>query len=130
MNLSKLTTSDLLNYSTILENIVATNREIQREMLQAVSGDFCTKKEIEKIHAKSVSALEEADNIYSQVQKELDMRVKKDLGMKFGVTRSQSIIKEFDMFVHNRQMDLDAAAARRISKETVNNLSIVEDDNP
>lgn len=135
MKLENLTTSDLLNYSTILENIITTNLDIQSEMSRAVSGDFCTKKEIEKMYSKSVGAKEEADTVYAEIQKELDMRTKKDLGMKFGIRRSQSIIKEFDSFVNNRnnekqtQASDDEEAAKRISEETVNNLSIVKDDN-
>lgn len=134
MNLSKLTTSDLLNYSTIMENIISTNLDIQMEASRAVTGGFCTDKEIEKMYSKSVDAKEEADTIYEEIQKELDLRVKKDLGMKFGIRRSQSIIKEFDAFVAKKNNELEkqnqamADDAKRISEETVENLSIVKDD--
>jgi hypothetical protein len=135
MNLEKLTTSDLLNYSTILENIITTNIEIQGEAERAVSGGFCTKEEIEKIVYKSIDARTEADEIYAEVQKELDMRIKKDLGMKFGVRRSQSIIKEFDAFISAKNNAAEAENkklaedAKRISEENVSNLSIASDDN-
>ena len=98
MDLSKNSTSDLLAYSTILENIVNTNLDIQREMHDAVEKGFCTEKEIEKLYNKSIDAHSEADATYVEVQKELDMRMKRDLGMKFGIRRSQQIIKELDAF--------------------------------
>lgn len=136
MNLSKLSTSELLNYATILENIVTSNIGIQREMAEAVSGQFCTEKELEKIRNKSVDAKEEADEIYECIQKELDLRAKKDLGMKFGIRRTQTIVKELDAFARTKndafakEQEKLVLEAKRISEETVANLSIVkEDDN-
>lgn len=136
MNLAKLSTSELLNYATILENIVTSNIGIQREMAEAVSGQFCTEKELEKIRNKSIDAKEEADGIYESIQKELDLRAKKDLGMKFGIRRTQTIVKELDAFARTKneafakeQQKLEEEA-KRISEETIANLSIVkEDDN-
>ena len=136
MNLEKLSTSDLLNYASILENIVTSNIGIQREISEAISGQFCTEKEVEKILNKSKDAREEADGIYECIQKEIDLRVKKDLGMKFGVRRTQSIIKELDAFARTKndafakEQEKLVLEAKRISEETVANLSIVkEDDN-
>lgn len=133
MDLSKNSTSDLLAYSTILENIVNTNLDLQREMHDAVSKGFCTEKEIEKLHNKSIDAHSEADTAYVEIQKELDMRMKRDLGMKFGIRRSQSIIKEMDAFAAGKNEEfrkkakLQAEEAIRISKETEGNLSIAPD---
>lgn len=137
MNLSKLSTSELLNYATILENIVTSNIGIQREMAEAVSGQFCTDKEIEKIRNKSIDAKEEADGIYELIQKELDLRAKKDLGMKFGIRRTQTIVKELDAFARTKneafakEQEKLELEAKRISEETVANLSdyYTEDDN-
>lgn len=134
MDLSKNNTSDLLAYSTILENIVNTNLDLQREMHDAVAKGFCTEKEIEKLHNKSIDAHSEADTAYVEIQKELDMRIKRDLGMKFGIRRSQSIIKEMDAFAagkneeFRKKAQLQAKEALRISKETEGNLSIATDD--
>lgn len=89
----------LLAYSTILENIIQSNLEIQREMNNAAAEGYCTKEEVEKLYNKSVGALQEADGIYQEIQKELDLKMKSDLGIKFGIRKSQSIIKEFDAFV-------------------------------
>lgn len=125
MKLKDLSTSELLSYSVIMENIISTNLEIQREISEAVSGKFCTNKEIETIFNKSVDAKEEADTIYAGIQKELDLRSKRDLGMKFGIRRSQSIIKELDTFAKKRNAELMAQAqaetekAKAISEETI-----------
>lgn len=133
MDLSKNNTSDLLAYSTILENIVNTNLDLQREMHDAVNKGFCTQKEIEKLHNKSIDAHSEADAAYVDIQKELDMRMKRDLGMKFGIRRSQSIIKEMDAFAAGKNEEFrkkaqqQAEEAIRIAKETEDNLSIVPD---
>lgn len=134
MDLSKNSTSELLAYSTILENIINTNLTMQKEMHEAVAAGFCTDKEIEKLHNKSVDAHTEADIAYVEIQKELDMRMKRDLGMKFGIRRSQSIIKELDAFAAGKNADKLQLAkkqqeeALRISKETEGNLSIATDD--
>lgn len=134
MNLEKLSTSDLLNYATILENIVTSNTGLLREMAEAVSGQFCTEKEIGKIVNKSLDTKQEADEIYESIQKELDLRVKKDLGMKFGIRRTQSIIKELDAFARTKneafakEQRKSELEAKRISEETVSNLSIVKED--
>lgn len=135
MNLEKLSTGDLLNYSTVLENIITTNIGIQREISEAVSGQFCTNDEIAKIRNKSFDAQTEADGVYEEIQKELDLRVKKDLGLKFGIRRSQSIIKELDAFARNKNLENEKrqqgleSEAKRISEETVVNMSISRDDN-
>jgi predicted transcriptional regulator len=136
MNLEKLTNSDLLAYATILENIITTNISVQSEISKAVSGQFCSQEEIQKLYDKSVDAGQEADETYSKIQKELDLRVKRDLGMKYGITRSQSIIKELDAFSQRKSEDHRVAEeklkadAERIAEETANNLQIVTDDNP
>jgi hypothetical protein len=121
MNLSKLTTGELLNYSTILENIISSNLEIQREMQEAVAAEYVTKEEIESIYNKSVSAMNEADLAYTELQKELDLRTKKDLGLKFGIRRTQSIIKELDAFVRNKNLDKQQEEAQKT-------LQIAKDD--
>ena len=134
MDLSKNSTSELLSYSTILENIVNTNLDLQREMHDAVSKGFCTEKEIEKLHNKSIDAHTEADAAYVNIQKELDLRMKRDLGMKFGIRRSQSIIKELDAFAagknaeHMKLAEKQTQEAIEISKETEATMSIVSDD--
>jgi hypothetical protein len=135
MNLEKLSTGDLLNYSTILENIITTNIAIQREISEAISGKFCTAEEIAKINNKSFDAETEADKVYEEIQKELDLRVKKDLGLKFGIRRSQSIIKELDAFVRVKNSENEKIQnnlnleAKKISEETIANMSISKDDN-
>lgn len=134
MELSKISTSDLLAYSTILENIVNTNLTLQREMHEGVKAGFCTDNEIQKLHNKSVDAHSEADLKYVDIQKELDMRIKRDLGMKFGIRRSQAIIKELDAFAAGKNAEKIALVekqtkeALRLSKETEGNLSIATDD--
>lgn len=133
MDLSKNSTSELLDYSTILENIVNTNLTMQKEMHDAVAAGFCTEKEIEKLYNKSIDAHSEADATYVEVQKELDMRMKRDLGMKFGIRRSQQIIKELDAFAagkNDEKMKLvkkQQEEAIRITRETEGNLSIATD---
>ena len=134
MDLSKNSTSELLAYSTILENIVNTNLDLQREMHDAVSKGFCTEKEIEKLHNKSIDAHIEADVAYVSIQKELDLRMKRDLGMKFGIRRSQTIIKELDAFAagknaeHMKLAEKQTEEALKISKETKATMSIASDD--
>lgn len=134
MDLSKNSTSELLAYSTILENIINTNLDLQREMHDAVSKGFCTEKEIEKLHNKSIDAHTEADVAYVNIQKELDLRMKRDLGMKFGIRRSQSIIKELDAFAagknaeHMKLAEKQTQEAIEISKETEATMSIASDD--
>lgn len=136
MNLSKLGTQELLSYSTILENIISTNTQIQGEIKESVEKKFCTKEEIEPIFMKSVNAHEEADMIYAEIQKEIDLRAKKDLGMKFGIRRTQSIIKELDAFVvaKNNQFESEQKKqtedAIRLSQETTQDLKVVTDDQP
>jgi len=134
MNLSKLGAQELLSYSTIMENIITTNTQIQGEIKEAVEKNFCTKDEIEPIFTKSVNAHDEADELYAGIQKELDLRAKKDLGMKFGIRRTQSIIKELDAFVaaKNEQgrfaEEKRQEEAKRISAETASDLKVVKED--
>lgn len=134
MDFKKISTPELLSYSTILENIVTTNMGIQREIDNAVSGKLCTADEIEKVYHKSVDAGKEADEAYSEIQKELDLRMKRDLRMKFGIKRTQSIINEFDDFVSAKNNTLQEnqkaleEEAKKISEETITNLKVVQDD--
>lgn len=136
MKLAILTAAELLSYSTIMENIITTNIEIQGEIKEAVEKKFCTKDEIDTIFMKSLNAQQEADNVYSEIQKELDLRVKKDLGMKFGIRRTQSVIKELDAFVSAKNEQSRAAHqkidadALRIASETQADLKLVPDDKP
>jgi hypothetical protein len=133
MKLSTLAAAELLSYSTILENIITTNLQIQGEIKEAVEKGFCEKQAIEPIFMKSINAQDEADTIYEAIQKELDLRVKKDLGMKFGIRRTQSIIKELDAFVAGKNKESKAAQereqedAKRISSETIGDLKVVQD---
>jgi hypothetical protein len=135
MDFTKINTQELLSYSTILENIITSNMGIQREIQNAVSGQLCTREEMEKIYIKSLDSHKEADEAYSEIQKELDLRMKRDLRMKFGIKRTQSIINEFDDFVSKKNEQLQKEkqeldeSIKKIANETVANLKIVEDDN-
>jgi hypothetical protein len=131
MKIAQLSSTELLAYSTIFENIINTNLEIQREIHNAVSQGFATPKELEKILDKSVKAKEEADTLYEQIQIELDGRMKRDLNMKFGIRRSQSIIKEFDTFVDNRNSEIirEQQEQKKLAENTEGGLKKVEDDN-
>ena len=57
MNIS---TSELLSYTTILENMCNTNLELMGEINRMVQEGFCKKEEVEKTYAKSAKAYEEA----------------------------------------------------------------------
>ena len=133
MKLSNISTQELLSYSTILENIVTTNLSLISEINEAIIKGFCTKEKIQKILDKCSDSKCEADEVYAKIQKELDMRIKRDLGMKFGITRTQSVIKELDAFVIKtnqefaKQNEIDVANAKLISEETVQ-MNIVNDD--
>lgn len=134
MNFEKIGTQELLSYSTILENIISSNLEIQREINSALVEKKCTKEEVEKLYNKSSDSIQEADLAYSEIQKELDLRMKRDLRLKFGIKKTQSIITEFDAFVKKKtaedyeMLNGQTADAKRISEETLNNLKVVQDD--
>ncbi len=134
MKLEKLASTELLAYSTILENIITTNLGLQGEISESVQNGFCTKEDIEPIYTKSKNASEEADTIYSEIQKELDLRAKRDLGMKFGIRRTQTIIKELDAFVaktneeFRKAQEIQNVDAERIAAEVPADLKVIKDD--
>lgn len=137
MTVSKLSTTELLAYSTVFENVIHTNLEIQREVNNAVSQGFAKPEELEKIMHKSIQAKEEADEVYALIQKELDERMKRDLKIKFGIRRSQSIIREFDEFVRTKnkflqdefeESERNKKAERELLGEEAPSLKKVEDD--
>lgn len=128
MKLGLIPAGTLLAYSTVLENIIQSNLEIQREMNNAVSEGYCSKEEVDDIYSKSVSALQEADERYQEIQKELDLKMKSDLGTKYGIRRSQSIIKEFDAFVRMKNNDHESKRVEEASEEKVHQMEIVEND--
>lgn len=128
-----ISTSELLSYSTILENICTTHREIQREMVEGVNGGFVQQSEIQDFYDKSVKALKEADEKYVEVQKELDLRLKRDLKLQWGIRKSQGIINEFDAFVVRKNKELTdktnemVDSAKKIAQETLQNTGQPKD---
>lgn len=125
MKIEQIATPDLLAYSQILENLVTSNREIQREATEMVFGKHATQDELSPIMGKSIQALREADEKYIEIQKELDMRMKRDLGMNWGIRKSQAIIVEFEKFSVAKNEELLQKdqplieSAKRISEETI-----------
>ena len=100
MNIKEIDSQSLLAYANILENIINSSLEIARECTEAVSGGFVEKEEIDPFYKKAVQAGSEADAAYILVQKELDSRIKKQIGISFGIRKVQSLIKDFDTFVN------------------------------
>ena len=131
MNIS---TSELLSYSTILENLISGNLGLQAEISRAVTEGYCKKEEVEKIYGQSQKVSEEFDLKYKEIQKELDMRLKRDLRLSNGIKKSQSLLNEFDAFVakknkeHSEKDEQLIEAAKNISVETAANLKIAKDD--
>ena len=100
MNIREIDSQSLLAYANILENIINSNLEISRECTEAVSGGFVEKEEIEPFYKKAIQASYEDDEAYLLVQKELDSRIKKQIGISFGIRKTQNLIKDFDAFVN------------------------------
>lgn len=134
ISIMNISTPELLAYSTILEQIVNTNLEMMGEMSRAVTEGLCTKEEIQTLFSKSEKAKAEADETYVTVQKELDLRMKRDLGMKLGIRKTQALILEFDIFVTKKTNELyeqnkpALEAAAKIANETVQ-LNTIKNDN-
>ena len=100
MNIKEIDSQSLLAYANILENIINSSLEIARECTEAVSGGFVEKEEIDPFYKKAVQAGSEADAAYILVQKELDSRIRKQIGISFGIRKVQDLIKDFDAFVN------------------------------
>lgn len=100
MNIREIDSQSLLAYANILENIINSSLEIARECTEAVSGGFVEKEEIDPFYKKAVQAGSEADAAYILVQKELDSRIRKQIGISFGIRKVQALIKDFDAFVN------------------------------
>lgn len=98
MNIKEIDSQSLLAYANILENIINSGLEIARECTEAVSSGFVDKEEMESFYRKAVQASSEADTAYVIVQKELDLRIKKQIGITFGIRKVQALIKDFDAF--------------------------------
>lgn len=124
MNIS---TPELLAYSNILDNMFNTTLQISSEMSRAVQDGICTKEELEPIYQRMMKANAETFDKHEEVTKELDLRMKRDLGIKQGIRKVQSTIREFDTFVKNKQQEnshvasQDISDAARISLETIAN---------
>lgn len=133
MSKINIATSELLSYSTILENIIETSLKIQTEMSEAVANQVCTFDELTPLYDLSRESLLEAQEKYKTIQVELDYRIKKDLKMKLGIRKCQDTIIKFDTFIKNKQeenaraLQPDLEAVKRISEETNDNLKIVPD---
>lgn len=120
MNCKEIDSQSLLAYANILENLNNTSLEIARECSQAVSEGFATKEEVESFYNKALKAKEEADNAYLEIQKELDLRMKKQLGISFGIRKIQVLIKDFDAFVSKKSREHEEVREPE--------LAIVKDD--
>lgn len=115
--ITELSTPVLLGYSSVLENIMSTNLQLQREFSDAVTGGFATVEELNDLHNKSISANIEADRVYSEVQKELDLRLKRDLSMQYGIRFTHSIMKQLDQFVKDKNREHEQQTALKESQE-------------
>ena len=100
MNIKEIDSQSLLAYANILENIINSSLEIARECTEAVSGGVAEKEEVKSFYDKAVQASSEADAAYVLVQKELDSRIRKQIGISFGIRKVQALIKDFDAFVN------------------------------
>lgn len=105
MKFNLIGTSELLTYSTILENIITTNLSLQGEMKEAVDSGHCEVSELKHIFSKSENAAAQADEAYTLIQKELDLRMKRDLKVKLGIVTTKNLIKQLDDFVRNKNKD-------------------------
>lgn len=129
MNLSNLGTSDLISYSTILENIITTNNEIKYDIQKAIVEQFISAEEVEKLVSKIISYKTQADEKYADVQKELDLRLKRDLKIQNGIRSSQALIREYEDFIklknneYSEKQKATVSDIEKISEETVKNLS-------
>jgi hypothetical protein len=99
MKIKEVSSLELLAYSQVLENIIQTTGQILTEISKGVAEGMCTKEEVEKMYQTSIAAMQEADEKYVLVQKEMDVRIKSALGFSFGIRKVQKLIKDFDGFV-------------------------------
>lgn len=123
MNCKNIDSQSLLAYANILENLINSNVEILGECSRAVTEGFCEKEDVEKFALKAKAASEEADTAYQQIQKELDIRIKRDLGINLGIRKTQSLIKDFDAFVGMQSVRKEEEHLKSLSS-----MKKVEDD--
>lgn len=91
-----ISTENLMAYSTVLENIMETSRAIVVEANQAIQQRFAVKEDLDDIVQKCLSSMDSNRDIYVTIQKEIDARITRDLGIKMGIRFSQNLIKSFD----------------------------------
>lgn len=131
---TNISTTELLAYTTILENIITTNNQLINEAKDGIIKGFATENELEPIVKKCAISRDEAKGKYEEIQKELDMRMKRDLKMKMGIRKTQDTIREFDTFVFNKNNEIaekqkeTLEAIEEISKETIANMEVIKND--
>lgn len=137
MDYSKISTSELLAYSTILENIIHTCVSITNEADRAVVENIVKLEDFGNLGGEVRQSHELAKEKYEDIQKELDDRIKRDLRMPMAIRKVQSIIVKFEGIIHQKNMERAQSLegmeedALRIAGETkdVIPLNTKSDDN-
>lgn len=102
--MDKISTSELLAYTNVLENIVESNNMVVRESNSAILNNFGKKSDFEVVALKAVNLSNEAHKTLEKIQKVIDQRMNKNIGF-MGIRQTQKVIEDFHKIVEKLQKE-------------------------
>lgn len=105
MNLTNLSTSELYAYADILQDVIQSNNGVIHHSEEAIKHNFGKKSDFEEIIKEARSNILEAEPAFINIQKEMDLRLKKNFKVHKGIGTSQRLLKKLDTLVRSIHED-------------------------
>lgn len=124
-NLKKVPTADLLAYMNVLDNLIQSETGILNQCSQFIQTKKCAQEELQHIIDDTIISRKEALELSTDVQREIDLRMRNDIGLERGIRKAQSILAKFEHTINQLAKKEAENMEREYSK-----LKVEEDDNP
>lgn len=96
LKISDLETPRLLAYLNIIDNLQQGSTQIINTAMDFVKKGAGTVEDYKEIFTEAGHARDEALQIAEKIQKELDLRMSRDLGINYGIRRCQVLVQKFE----------------------------------
>lgn len=124
MKIKDLETPRLLAYMNMIDNLIQGTAQLINSIKEFVESGQIEEKEILEILSEARTARAENEKIFFDVQKEMDLRMKSDLKINFGIRKTQALLLKFEDVLEKKQKE----EAEKFAKRTDTAMKIIKEN--
>lgn len=124
MKIKDLETPRLLAYMNMIDNLIQGTAQLINSINEFVENGHIEEKQIVGILSEARTAKFENEKIFFDIQKEVDLRMKSDLKINFGIRKTQALLLKFEDILEEKQKE----EALKFAKRTDAAMKIIKEN--